>query len=290
MFSKILVPTDFSEPAALALRHACALAKRDAARLELFTSVFVPAVWLAQGAAPIPDDYIEHAARRAGEDLEALAEALRAEGISVRCRVSREPPARAICLAAEEDAADLVVMGTHGRTGIAHAALGSVAERTLRHCPCPVMSIRGDGPEPGPIRTILVATDFSTEARAALDWAGELAGAHSADLVIAHAVPMPFGVGMDEVAVPDPAQSAAETAAREKLTGLGDEFRSIVSELVVDSGPPDRIVLAAAQRFRCDLIVVGTRGRSGLSHVLLGSTAERIVRTSPVPVVSLRKS
>jgi nucleotide-binding universal stress UspA family protein len=95
---------------------------------------------------------------------------------------------------------------------------------------------------------------------------------------------------MDEVAVPDPAQSAAETAAREKLTGLGDEFRSIVSELVVDSGPPDRIVLAAAQRFRCDLIVVGTRGRSGLSHVLLGSTAERIVRTSPVPVVSLRKS
>ncbi len=288
MFEKILAPTDFSAPAELALRHARALAERHGSSIELLTAVHGSEIWLADGPIPVPGDYLADAQRQALRDLEGLAAPLHAKGIDTGCRVVEDRPESAIRSAALEIGADLIVMGTHGRTGIAHAVMGSVAERALREAPCPVLTIRGDGPEPRPVRTIAAATDFSADAGHALGWAGELAESCGADLVLVHAVSMPFGVGALEVAVPDPAQSAAEAAAREALEQQRGELGDLVSELVVDSGPADAIILSAARRFSCDLIVVGSRGRTGLAHVVLGSTAERVVRTAPIPVATVK--
>lgn len=288
MLERILVPTDFSEPAALALRHGTEMAREHGAALELMTAIHVPEVWLADGAMPLPEDYLSSACDRAAHDLELLAQVPRAEGVQTTCRVLSERAEDAICAVAAESGADLIAMGTQGRTGIAHAVMGSVTERVLRQAPCPVLTIRGDGCEPRRIRTILAAVDFSTEARFALDWATSLAEDEGADLVLAHAVSLPFGVGAQEVAMPDPAQSGAEAAARESLESLREELGDLVSELIVDSGPADGIIVAAANRMKADLIVTGTRGRTGLGHVILGSTAERVVRTAPVPVVVVK--
>jgi nucleotide-binding universal stress UspA family protein len=287
MIRRILVPVDFSDSSALALRHAREWARLFDAELHLLTAAFIAPVWTAEGTAPIPQEYHDSIRKQASADLEELARPLREAGLRVSCGVSSDHPASAIRAAAESWSADLIAMGTHGRTGIAHAVLGSIAERTVRHAKVAVLTARADAIEPRPIRTILVPTDFSPDARAALDWAAALARHAGARLALVHAVAPPLWLGQEELAVDSvqAAQWAAEQAARSKLDRLAQELGGLVSGVSVEVGPPDVAVLDAARRAGADLIALGTRGRSGLAHVLLGSTAERVVRRAPVPVV-----
>jgi nucleotide-binding universal stress UspA family protein len=273
LIRRILVPTDFSPAAELALRHAASLARVFGAELELLSSVFVSIFWGADTAVPVPADYYRAVRERAAADLEDRARALRANGLAVDCSVSSEHAASAACAIAASGRADLIALGTHGRTGLPHALLGSVAERVARLAVCPVLTLRADAGEPRPIRRILVATDFSADARSALDWAGALADRTGARIALVHALAR-AGDG------------AAEVEAR--LARLGDEFKGTVDERVVEPGHPDELVLRSARRLGSDLIAMGTRGTSGLEHVLLGSSAERVMRRSPLPVVVVK--
>ena len=290
MIERILVPTDFSDHSALALRHASELARLFGAELRLFTAPFLPPVWVAEGMAPIPDEYRVAAREQASADLEKLAQPLREAGIRVSCSVSMEHPASAIRALATSWPADLVAMGTHGRSGIPHALLGSIAERTVRLVAAPVLTVRADAGEPRPIRNVLVATDFSADARRALEWAVALAGRVSARVSLVHAVALPVAFGEEELVLESvtAAQWAAQQAARGKLERLRAEHSAVAGEVSVEPGHPDGVILDVARRLKSDLIVLGTRGRSGLGHVLLGSTAERVLRRAPVPVVVLK--
>jgi len=129
----ILHPTDFSEQSGFAFRLACSLARDYHARLILLHT-FTPAP-LIYGEGFVPPD-----PQSIKEDLRAQLEALPAEdsGIRVERRLEEGSPAPEILCVAQEANADLIVMGTHGRTGLSRLLMGSVAERVVRRALCPV--------------------------------------------------------------------------------------------------------------------------------------------------------
>jgi nucleotide-binding universal stress UspA family protein len=137
-------------------------------------------------------------------------------------------------------------------------------------------------------RTLLVPTDFSEAADAALDSAVELAAALDAQVILLHAFEIPT------VGFPDASLQVTAELGRRILDGAQaglDERKAargaanVAIRTCVEQGAPWRVVLHVAERERADLIVMGTHGRRGLPHALLGSVAEKVVRTSPVPVL-----
>ena len=110
MLERILLATDFSEPAALALRHARALAQRYGSEIELLTAIHAHEISLAPGPLPFPEPYLTHAWDLASHDLEMLAEPLRSDGLSAKVRVLRQRPDEAIREAALEIGANLIVI------------------------------------------------------------------------------------------------------------------------------------------------------------------------------------
>ena len=144
------------------------------------------------------------------------------------------------------------------------------------------------------IQSILVPTDFSDDARAAIDAAIEWAGEFGATVHVVHAyfvdVPAVYGGYGGDFLLPadilEPVREAAEASVAELVAearrgGVSVEGRAML-------GDASSSILAEAERLDCDLIVMGTRGLTGLKHVILGSTAERVVRKAPCPVLTVK--
>jgi universal stress protein A len=145
LFTRILVPTDFSEPADAALAYAKSLAQASEASLHVLHVIEDPLSPMAgvDGMGQLPADLPETVRREAEGTLASRfgpADRERTRG-TVEIRMG-SLAARAIVDAANEQGADLIVMGTHGRTGLAHLVLGSVAERVVRTAHCPVLTMR----------------------------------------------------------------------------------------------------------------------------------------------------
>jgi len=142
----ILVPTDFSNPAKAALRLAAELAEALQARIVLLHVVDLEFQWIPAGPAVVPAPVPAPVVRRIREQARASLDALAAKTPAVRRGLVRNGHARdGILAAADEITADLIVMGTHGRRGVAHLFVGSVAEYVVRHARIPVMTVRGSG-------------------------------------------------------------------------------------------------------------------------------------------------
>ena len=140
------------------------------------------------------------------------------------------------------------------------------------------------------IRHILAAVDFSDTSSAALDEARELARSLSAHLTILHADEFPVMRAGELYYLPAAVIEEHEAALRERLALLAELARADgieVSSKVVP-GPPHKVILEVANSVEANLIVMGTHGGSGLRRVLAGSVAERVVRTSPIPVLTVR--
>jgi nucleotide-binding universal stress UspA family protein len=141
---RILVPLDFSEPSQQALRYAHVFAEQFGASLTL-VHVIEPMVYPAElGYVPIvPDDLEEKRMEELKGRLKAIAQDLGTTSkVETSLRVGRSW--REICDAAKADNTDLIILSTHGYTGLKHALLGSTAERVVRHAPCPVLTVRRD--------------------------------------------------------------------------------------------------------------------------------------------------
>jgi nucleotide-binding universal stress UspA family protein len=141
----ILVPTDFSRGAAAAVEYACWLATRSRAKL-VFAYVMEPTVYSVDFALSHPDISAE-VRRGAMEALGQLVAEARERGIDAEHALLTGTPFVEIEKVASDRKADLIVMGTHGRTGLAHLMLGSTAERVVRLAPCPVLTVKAS-PEP----------------------------------------------------------------------------------------------------------------------------------------------
>ena len=141
-FKTILVPVDFSDHSAEALDHAIGVAQKFGAKLHLLHCYPINPGGIAPYGIVLPDGFEREIRLAATQHLEEWSEKAKGEGLEVSISLTPLFPSRAIAEEANEIGADLVVMSTHGHTGIKHALLGSVAERTLRVAPCPVLTVK----------------------------------------------------------------------------------------------------------------------------------------------------
>lgn len=194
----ILAPTDFSAPSARALRYGAALAERFSAHLlVLYADPFLPPVDFtlsAAGAFALPREEMIAGAR---ERLHRFAETNVSPAVPYDVRVEVGTPIDAIRTEVTETGADLIVMGTHGRTGLRRLLLGSVTEAVVRLAPAPVIAVHEESPERAAAMRRVVSAPWSTSGlTAAVRWAGALADA-----------------GAEYVEVPEGADAAAVAKA-----------------------------------------------------------------------------
>jgi len=141
------------------------------------------------------------------------------------------------------------------------------------------------------VRRILVPVDFSEHARPVIEWASHLAEEHGSQVILLHAYHLPVEFQQLEGAyLPQDFWANVKSEAEEQLAGYARELegRGIRVETVVREGYPATVIEEEAVRQEADLIVIGTRGLSGLKHLLLGSIAERVVQKSPCPVLTVK--
>jgi nucleotide-binding universal stress UspA family protein len=141
---KILIPTDFSQCAEKAMQYGFTLAQRLGASVVLLNSYIVPMYPEPESEMMGPDrpTLVAQTAAEARSELEAARQRLAPQGLLVETRAAEGMPAEAIVAAAKEEGCEMIVMGTHGRTGFKHLMLGSVAEQVVRAAPCPVLTVR----------------------------------------------------------------------------------------------------------------------------------------------------
>jgi nucleotide-binding universal stress UspA family protein len=290
---KILVPVDFSGPSNRAVAVSMEWANKFAAELHLVHvhQLFVPSTlaFYHYDAPPSIDRDLRAAAQRA---LAECAQRVRAAGVAVHEHLLGGTPAPEVVELAERIGADLIVMGTQGLSGIQHALLGSVAEKTVRLARCPVITIgHAESFSAMDIHRILVPVDFSDHAQRALDEAIDFAKAFGAEVHLLHSYQIhpqaiaPYGIVVPETLDHDLRMAALQRLSewRDKVTAAGCKgLEHITADFPVDA------IQGMAERVQADLIVMGTRGLTGFKHVLLGSVAERTLRTAKCPVLTVK--
>ena len=291
----LLVAMDFSTSSLQAIEFALPLAKRFGADLHMVHVLEPDFSLAAMGAMPliIPEPevrrHLNEVARKYGLDLR------RGNIHSLKGR-----PFEEICRLARDSRMDLIVIATRGNTGLKHLALGSTAERVVRYSPCPVLVVRGavEKKKSGrngrtetvlTLKKIIAPIDFSECSMKGLTYAKTLAKDFGAKLVLLHSVRLNYYVTSDEYARHDFPMllQQEEKAARGQMRDLirQTDWDGIEIESSVQIGHAGDEICLWARELAADLIVTATHGRTGLKHVLLGSTAEYIVRHASCPVL-----
>jgi nucleotide-binding universal stress UspA family protein len=272
---RVLFATDFSDPSAAALPYALLLASKPGGKLTVAHVVptgpmppgFPSRQWRAVGAQGI---------REARACMARMEQQLK--GVEYETLVRSGDVYGELAAILRNDSIDLMVIGTHGRSGFRKAVLGSVAEQLFRHAQCPVLTI---GPhvstEPRGVEelhAILFPTDFSRETKGALAYALSLAREHRARLYLLHVA--------KEVSKWD--REFLEKQLRELIpaeAGLACEPKALVQ-----TGSPAQVILDVAKELAIDLIVIGPKRRSGLPGTM--ATAYQVVTQAPCPVLTVR--
>ncbi|HKO31716.1 MAG TPA: universal stress protein [Nitrospiraceae bacterium] len=296
MITRILFATDFSRWARRAEDYACALACSWKASLTALTvAEFQP------GLNPdysVNREYLADLLKQGSSQLVDLKGRAERRGIALTTRMATGIPSEAVITAARAENSDLIVVGTRGKTGLAHVLLGSTAERVIRGAPCPVMTVRTDPADaeedgapsrPVTLERILVPVDFSDCSLDALEYAVVVAQQAKASLMLLHVLE-PVSYGLDFTF----GHSRAREQEREIWTKRLEELASshhhsdVPMEPQLRGGLPSDSILDSVQTLRCDLIVMGTHGRRGISHVISGSVAEAVLRKARCPVIAVR--
>ena len=294
---RILLATDFSKWALRAEDYACCLAATWRATLTVLNVLEFPPGMNPE--YPVNQVYLGELMKAGAKQLVELKARASARGISVHTRVATGIPCEEVLAAVKAEDSDLVIVGTKGKSGLAHVLLGSTAERVIRTSPCPVLAVRTDpgaaavgsaGPCEGiGLSRILVPVDFSDCSLEAVEYAALMAQRHNAAVTLLHVLE-PVSYGLDFTLI----QTGKGEEMRERLTArLGDITRALAdagipADSQVRGGTPFESILDSAKTIPADLIVMGTHGRRGLSRALCGSVAEAVLRQSRCPVLTVR--
>lgn len=287
-YRQILVGTDFSDYS----ERAVAVAKRVAQRLGghvTVVHVYKPGPYY-QGFFPgSADELEERIAEAAQKELDALA-ARSLSGVSADVlAMSSRSAADAVCDEAVRLRADLCVVGTHGRAGVERFFIGSVAEKIVRHAPCDVITVPPDAVETVPFaHRMLIATDFSDAAVKAAEAACSVA-VDGTEFLCVHVFDDSIPVALPSSGFESTAQTS-ERLARELENWQAQVFGSerVVRGEIIAGGNAAMALTQRAAEWKAELIVVGSRGRSAVAHLLIGSVAERTIRHAPCAVLCVR--
>lgn len=289
MYDRILFPTDGSGGADQALEHVLDIASAHGTTVHLLNVADTTRDSLTRVQGEIID-----VLEQEGENLlEDVAERARERGVETVSTVLQGEPYRTIVQYADEYDIDLIVMPTHGRSGLQRLLLGSTTERVVRRAEVPVLTIRPDAADAVryPYRGVAVPTDGSEGASEALSVGADVAtDAEAALYVLSVITYQSLGIDvrsdiqsamLEESAeeIVEEATAAAERAGVETVDGAVEYGSSV-----------HKAILEFLEQRDIDLVVVGTHGRTGFDRFLLGSVAEALLRTSPVPVLTVRPS
>lgn len=291
MYDTILVPTDGSDHAVRAAEHGHRLAETFDATMHVVTVVDLVAAGGPFDAGSLTDDVIAGLEAEGRDRVHSIADALGTDD-RLETAVVTGQPRREILAYADEHDAEMIVMGTHGRTGISRLVSGSVTEHVVRRADVPVMTARAtdrsrvtDGYD-----DVLVATDGSQTAETASEHALSIARATGARVHAVHIVDVGSAASTPSVTPPstliEGLTSQGEDATDTIATRARDEGLEAVTH--VRAGDPGRDQLRYADEHDVDLVVMGTVGRNALDRILVGSTTERVIRRAEMPVLAVR--
>ena len=289
---RILLATDFSDWAGRAEEYAWSLAATWHAHLTTMTVLeFPPGL---NPGYPVNHQYLTHRMTEATEQLAAFKQRALQRGIAVSTRIATGIPSEEILAAAQAEDSDLIIVGTRGKSGLAHVLLGSTAERVIRTAPCPVLAVHmtkdaSTGDHGIRLERLLVPIDFSDCSLDALEYATVVAGQAKASIDVLHVLE-PVSYGLDFTL----SHAEERLQQRETLTKGLEDLSAAVSTTGISvtchlrGGLPVDTILDNVCSLKIDLIVMGTHGRRGLSHIMAGSVTERVLRKVSCPVLTVR--
>ena len=287
--ARILLATDCSKEAIRAQEAAVFLAKACHAELDILAVLEAP-----PGMDPdyqVNQLYLDQLQQEAGTVVDRVVREAGDCGVKARTNILRGMPIQQINETARELKSDLIVMGTRGRTGLAHVLLGSTAEGVVRGAPCPVLTVRsaGSGSRPVRVTRILVPVDFSDCSLEAMEYAVQAAREFAASVTILHVVePASYGLDFTLSRAGDAQKTTAALGTRlAEFTALL-KAQGIPAQHQLQSGVPGSVIPDAARDVQADLIVMGTHGRRGFSHLVSGSVAEAALRHALCPVLTVK--
>jgi nucleotide-binding universal stress UspA family protein len=308
MYKNIMVPLDGSELAEIALPYAEILAEKLDSKVTLI-HVREPGEdpenpshrpYLSKIAASVEQDIRKSPDAPPGQKVKVASTLLGSPGITTHA-------AEEIVDYAGKQNAGLIIMATHGRTGIKRWALGSTADKIVRAAKCPVLLIRATGhaPSQAKLEKILVPLDGSKQSEKVLPHAVRLAPRLKADIILFHAVTplyqiypatvdMGYYGGMGMVKVPYSAEEmkphkASAESYLEKVTGRLKE-EGIPTNYKVTVGPAGEEIIKAADETGADMVAMSTHGESGFTRWEHGSTTDKVLRAGMTPLLLVREN
>jgi len=284
----ILLLTDFSEPSELAVPFAMAVAREYESNVyAMHVLTPVPLAYATPESAEAAIEGLEEGAEAGMQRVEAQLLGVPHEMMLVRAESVWSPVERAL----SESEIDLVILGTHGRTGAIKLLLGSVAEEIFRRTSVPVLtigpSVRKGVHSGGQFRRVLFATDFTNEAQAAAPYAISMAQENQARLLLLHVMR-------------DPDFKTSKRTPQDSVANAMHQLYELVPpeaelwcrpEATVRFGNPAERIIEAANELEADLIVLGVRdaaGQLGAATHLERTTAHKVVARATCPVLTVR--
>ena len=216
-------------------------------------------------------------------------------GIVATTHIVNGIPSERVIAAAQSEEADLIVVGTRGKSGLAHVLLGSTAERVIRSAPCPVLAVptlKDDlsMEESISLKRILVPTDFSDCSLDALEYAAVVASQSKASVELLHVLePVYYGLDFTFEHVGERERKRKQMAQVLEDVSADLSKAGIIIKTCIRGGMPPDTILEYVQTSASDLIIMGTHGRRGLSHLMAGSVTEAVLRRGTCPVLAVRK-
>jgi nucleotide-binding universal stress UspA family protein len=289
---RLLLATDFSGWARRAEHYACSLAASWQIPLSIMTVLEFPAGMDPEYA--LNKHYLSVRMDEASFQLADFKSRAILRGIEATTRVTTGVPSDKIIAAARAEDTDLLIVGTRGASGLAHVLLGSTAERVIRTAPCPVLAVRtpdGDASvEQGiSLHRILAPTDFSGCSLEAMEIAAVVAMQSKASMDLLHVLE-PVSYGIDFTLGDRQEREQRRRRVTEGLNHVAADLSKagITVNTRIRGGLPATTILEEAQASSSDLIVMGTHGRRGLSHLVGGSVTEAVLRLGQYAVLAVR--
>ena len=294
--NRVLCAVDFSEFSLDALRHGVVLARWYGAELRLL-HVYEPAATLLPVKGPpgdLPLSQPVNVEELAGEVRQFCAPVLEPVAKNVEVVLKEGKAAKEIAREAERWPADLLILGTHGRSGFERLFLGSVTEKVLRSTRVPLLTIPPTVRQPGSplFKTILCPVEFSGASTRALEYALSLAKEADARLIVLHVLEDTLGEAgaetLGHLSLSEYHQHVEQEALKRLTAAIPEDARVWAKpDERVSKGRAYREILKTVEEERVELVVMGVNGRGAIDRFVFGSTTHRVIRDAACPVLTL---